>query len=133
MDHRAVGSPVWGDRREEIIDLVQRGRISAEGLAGLQDRLAEAAWQTDLSETRRSLATHGRSLFRWFRKDYRKSLAMLRGLLKSELPRTLAERLDLVDEIIAIQDGLKTLDHDPIVAQLGRDAFGNAWKGSKSD
>jgi very-short-patch-repair endonuclease len=133
MDRRAIGSPAWGDRREEIIDLVERARSGAEGFARLQDTVTEAAWQTDLAEARRSLATHGHSLFRWFRKDYRRALATLRGLLRSDLPRTLAERLDLVDEVTRIQDGLKTPDQDPAVARLGRDAFGDAWNGAKSD
>lgn len=133
MDHRAMESPTWEHRREEIIALVQRGRNSAEGLARLQDRMTEVAWQTDLTDTRRSLATHGRSLFRWFRTDYRQALATLRGLLRSDLPRTLAERLDLLDEVIRIQDSLKILEHDPAVAQLGRDAFGSLWRSAKSD
>src|SRR5262249_5989471 len=78
MDCGAIGNPAWEHRREEIIGLVERGRSNAESLAGLQGTVEEVAWQTDLSVTRRSLATHGRSLFRWFRKDYRESVALLR-------------------------------------------------------
>src|SRR5207248_2597583 len=54
-------------------------------------------------------------------------------ILKSEMPATLAGRVGLVDEAIAIQDGLRMLDQDPTVILLGRDAFGDRWKGSHSD
>ena len=133
MDRRAIGDPAWAHRREEILGLVERGRSVSERMAGLQVTVAEVAWQTDLAETRRSLATHGRSLFRWFRRGYRESLASLRGILVTAMPDTLAERLRIVDEVIGIQDAVNALDLDPAVARLGRDAFGDGWKGSKSD
>ena len=133
MDRRAIGDPAWEHRRQEIRGLVERGRSVAESLAGLDGTVAEVAWQVDLTQTRRSLATDGRSLFRWFRRGYRESLASLRGILKSEMPGALAERLRIVDEVIKIQEGVGILDGDPTVAQLGRDAFGDSWKGSKSD
>ena len=133
MDRLAIGNPAWERRREEIRSLVELGRSNAEGLARLRDTLAEGASQADLAGTRRSLAAHGRSLLRWFRRDYREALASLRGILKAKVPGTLAGRLGVVDEVIAIQDGSRTLDRDPIASQLGRDAFGDGWEGSKSD
>jgi very-short-patch-repair endonuclease/DNA polymerase III delta prime subunit len=132
MDRHAIGHPAWAGRRDELTRLVERGRAHAESVAGLRDRWAEAAWQVDFSATRQSLETHGRSLFRWFRREYRDSIASLRRLLKVELPKTLAERLRLVDSMIEAQEGSRSLDQDPILSQLGRDAFGEEWKGSKS-
>ena len=70
----------------------------------LKEPCTEAAWQADLAKIRQSLSTHGRSLFRWFRRDYREAIAALRGLLKSELPRRLADRLKIVDEVIKVRD-----------------------------
>jgi Protein of unknown function (DUF4011)/AAA domain len=133
MDRRAIGNPVWERRRDDIHRLVEQGRANAEGLARIEVDVSDVAWQTDLSKARQTLAGHGRSLFRWFRKDYRESVATLRGILKSAMPPTLEGRLKIVDEVIRIQDGLRTLDRDESVAQLGRDAFGDGWKGSKSD
>jgi very-short-patch-repair endonuclease len=133
MDRRAMGHPIWESRREEIAGLVERGRACAANLAGLEGILREVAWQADLSGTRRVLATHGRSLFRWFRKEYRESVSSLRGILKVEMPGALSERLKILDEVMGVQDGVKALDQDPTVSQLGRDAFGDAWRGSKSD
>ncbi|MHB1559149.1 MAG: DUF3320 domain-containing protein [Isosphaeraceae bacterium] len=133
MDRTAIAGPVWHDRREEIAALVERGQSAAAGYQGLRDTWHDDAWRADLAGARLSLATHGRSILRWFRGDYRRTVATLRGLLRIGLPRSLAERLKLLDEAITIADGRKTLDDDPAVADLGQRAFGAAWKGSQSD
>ena len=133
MDRQAIGSPVWDSRRDEIAGLVKQGQAHAESLAGLQGTVADIAWQTDLSATRRVLAGRGRSLFRWFRRDYRDAMASLQGVLKAEMPRTLAQRLAIVDAVIGVQTHSKSVDDDPANTQLARDAFGTGWKGSKSD
>ena len=133
MDRQAIGNSVWEERLEAIGDLVEQGRTNSESLLQLEGTLQEAAWQADLAKIRQSLSTHGQSIFRWFRRDYRDAITALRGLLKSELPRRLADRLKIVDEVIKVRDVARTFDHDPTVIQLGRAAFGDAWKGSKSD
>ncbi len=133
MDRQAMGNSVWEGRLEEIGDLVEQGRTNSESLLQLEGTLQEAAWQADLAKIRQSLSTHGRSVFRWFRRDYREAITALRGLLKSELPRRLADRLKIVDEVIKVRDVARDFDHDSTVIQLGRAAFGDAWKGSKSD
>lgn len=133
MDRQAIANPAWNSQREEITRLVEAGRAGAETRAKLQETLAEIAWRTDLAATRRSLAAHGRSLFRWLRRDYRDALATLRGVLKGDPPKSLGERLELVDAIINVQTDLHSLDNDPIQSRLGGDAFGTVWRGSKSN
>ncbi len=129
----AIASPAWDARRDEIAGLVKAGQAHAETQAVLRGILTEDAWQTDLRATRQALAGHGRSLFRWFRKDYRDAVATLRGVLKGEMPRKLADRLAIVDAVIGFQSSLAMLDNDPERIRLGQDAFGTGWKGSKSD
>jgi very-short-patch-repair endonuclease len=51
----------------------------------------------------------------------------------SDLPRTLSERLALLDEVISLQVGSSALDSDSADSYLGSHAFGNAWGGSRSD
>jgi Protein of unknown function (DUF4011)/AAA domain len=133
MDRRAIGNSVWQRRLEEIGGLVDQGRINSERILQLEPILHEAAWQVDLSTIRQSLSDQGRSLFRWFRRDYREAVASLRGLLKSKLPKSLVERLKIVDEVIKVRNDARAQDQDPAVIELGRDAFGDAWKRSKSD
>jgi very-short-patch-repair endonuclease/DNA polymerase III delta prime subunit len=133
IDRRAIAHPAWDLRPDEIRRLIERGRAVAEGLARLRGTVADVAWRTDLEATRRSLASDGRSWFRWFRRDYREAVATLRGILKAEMPRTLDDRVTLVDEVIGLQDSLKAFEEGPTDAQLGRDAFGELWQGTRSD
>jgi very-short-patch-repair endonuclease len=133
MDRQAIASAAWISRRDEISALVQQAQERAETRLKLQGMLGDVAWQFDLSATRLALAGHGRSLLRWLRRGYRDAVAMLRSILKVEMPRTLAERLAILDAAIGVQLYFKSLEDDPSIIGLGRDAFGACWKGSKSD
>ncbi|MDB5348771.1 MAG: hypothetical protein JWN86_18 [Planctomycetota bacterium] len=133
MDRGAIANSVWQSRREEITRLVKQGEEYASGVAELRKSVADVAWQTDLSATRIALASHGRSLFRWFRRDYRAAIAMLRGVLQGEFPGTLEERLGIVDRVMSLQALTKVVVGEPANNQLGRDAFGHAWRGLDSD
>ena len=87
MDHRQMANPVWETRRDEIVRIVEQGQALAAGQSALAETASPLAWQTDLEATRRGLAAHGHSWFRWLRRDYRKAMATLRGILKGELPK----------------------------------------------
>ena len=133
MDRQAMGNSIWDERFRAIGDLVEQGQTNSESLLQLEETVHEAAWLADLAKIRQSVSTHGPSLFRWFRRDYREAIKALRGLLKSELPRRLADRLKIIDEVIKVRDGARVIDQDATVIELGRAAFGETWKGSKSD
>ncbi len=133
IDRAAIASAVWNERRDEIGALVERGQSVAAEYQRLRDTWHDDAWQADLAGAQRSLAIHGRSILRWFRGDYRRTVALLRDLVRTRLPRDLDERIKLLDEAITIADGRKALDHDPAVTELGQRAFGATWKGAQSD
>jgi very-short-patch-repair endonuclease len=134
MDPNQVAHPAWEDaRRDAILELVKQGQTLAAARAELKDRVAEIGWRTELAPARRNLAAYGRSFFRWFHRDYREAAATLRGILNDEPPAALSERLKLIDTLIAGQAACRTLEEDPTVVQLGGDAFGSDWKGSRSD
>jgi hypothetical protein len=64
VDRAQIGNPVWDSKREQVADLVTRVQAFAASRAEVEDKVADVAWRTDLSATRRHLAGHGRSLFR---------------------------------------------------------------------
>jgi very-short-patch-repair endonuclease len=133
MDRAQIGHSIWASGRDQIAGIVNQGQAHAATRAELDGRIAEVGWQTDLSLVRLHLAGHGRSFFRWFNRDYREAVATLKGILKGEAPRGLSERLKLVDAVISTQATSKSLDEDPLLTQMGRDAFGTEWRGTKSD
>ncbi len=132
MDHRQMGNPVWETRRDEIARIVEKGQVLSASQSALAETASPLAWQTDLEATRRGLAAHGSSWFRWLHRDYRQAMATLRGIMKGEVPKSPVERLKIVDAVIETQTATRSLD-DPDLGQLGRDAFGTYWKGTKSD
>ena len=133
MDHRRMADPAWQTRHDEIARIVERGQAIAASHAELARTTSPIAWQTDLEATRRGIAAHGHSWFRWLNRDYRSALATLRGVLKGEPPKSQAERLKIIDAVIETQTATRSLEEDPDIRQLGRDAFGADWMGTKSD
>jgi very-short-patch-repair endonuclease len=133
MDHRRLADPAWEGRRDEIVRIVERGQAVASGRSALAETISPIAWQTDLEAARRGIAAHGHSWFRWLRRDYREAVAALGGIMKGELPKGSVERLKIVDAVIETQSATRSLDDDPGIRQLGRDAFGADWMGAKSD
>ncbi len=93
MDRRAIGHPAWESAAKRSLGLVERGRTNAERLrrdsrTGCRRPPGRPTWP----RPGRSLATHGRSLFRWFRSDYRRARRHAPRPAPVELPRTLADR-----------------------------------------
>ena len=134
MDRASLANQVWSDRRTEIDALVALGREFVKLRDLTNRRFAELAWTTtDVAQTRRNLAAHGRSFFRFFNRGYRDAITTLRGLVKSDVPKELDERLRWFDDLISAQANRAALDNAGPQASLGQTAFGNMWKGSQSD
>lgn len=133
LDRAQIAHPVWESDRDRIEDIVERGRSVASARGELAGKVADIGWQTDLSATRMHLAGRGGSLYRWFSRDYRNAVATLKGVLNGDPPRALADRLRIVDAVLAAQALERLLDEDAGPAQAGRDAFGSLWKGARSD
>jgi very-short-patch-repair endonuclease len=132
MDRTALASEVWEQRRTEISELVRHGTQLAEARSQLASLVTSDAWTTDVSKTKRELAANGRSLLRWFKRDYRQAQSLLRGILAVNLPKSLRERLRILDTLIEGQNAALAIDQ-PAAAELGQCAFGSNWRGVNSD
>lgn len=130
MDGQAMGSSVWQQRGRDIGSLIDAGKSHAAVRRKLEGTVTNDAWATDISTIRRDLATHGRSWFRFLNGSYRRANAALRGLLAGPPPKSLRERLDVLNAIRVGQNARTAVDND---ADLGRQAFGQAWRGLDSD
>ena len=113
-------------RRDEIARIwSSEGRLEADRSAPAENASPKSPGRPTSRPTRQALAAHGSlavplvpyatTARRWPRSA---------GMLKSELPRDLAERLKIVDEVIEAQAATGPSIDDPNVTQLGRDAFG---------
>lgn len=132
MDHEAFSNDVWDSHRADIASLVVHGTAYAESRAKLNSIVSDVGWQTDVAAARRDLAAHGRSLFRFFNRRYREAQAALRGILATAPPKTLSERLEILDTLIRGQNTARAIE-SPKSQQLAQAAFGRFWRDAESD
>ena len=59
VDRECLVSSMWKSRRDNITELVRACGQVQKNLASLGNKVADAAWETDLAETRRNLKAHG--------------------------------------------------------------------------
>lgn len=133
MDRRSMASDVWRSRRDEVAELVTAGGMLSECRAKLKTVVADVAWSADVSQARRHIAAHGRSWLRWFNRQYRDAQTLLRGVLRIDPPKSLKERLDILD---LLMEGQRTLWHLTVKQgndELGREAFGRFWRSDETD
>lgn len=130
LQPEAITAGCWANRLPDIIDLVSTGEAHAALRMELERSVSAAAWNTDLTMVRQHIAMHGGSLFRFLSGEYRRSLALFRSVLAGADPKILPDRLKLIDQVIA---GRKASQDLATNDSLGKEAFGLAWRGEKSD
>jgi len=129
-DYPALAHPLWQNGMPLLNELAQGGARYTELKNKLTGTVTDAAWQTDLTECRSQIAMHGASLLRFMQSGYRRAVALLNSLLTTPLPKAHAERLALVDDIMAVQRLEKLLQQQE---EAGKSAFGRLWQGTLSD
>jgi hypothetical protein len=130
IDRQAVASSIWDQGLGQLHKLVECGARFSLQAQNLRSSFAESAWTADWNAPRQSIAAHGDSLFRIFNSGYRAAIASLKGQLKTTLPSSRAERLNLLDSLIEAQQLRQSLGQQQT---LGADAFGSLWLGEQSD
>ena len=130
IDRQAVAGNIWDQGLDQLHKLVECGARFSQQAQSLRSSFAESAWTADWNAPRQSIAAHGDSLFRIFNSGYRAAIASLKGQLKTTLPSSRAERLNLLDSLIEAQQ----LRHSLSQLQIqGADAFGSLWLGEQSN
>jgi very-short-patch-repair endonuclease len=128
-DREAFREPTW-DRADGVVEIVERGERFAKLRTAFDAAFVEAAWNASLDQCRATLAEKGGSWFRLFSGRYRAQVALLASYLKVPLPKTLAQRLLLVDGLIGAQAARRAFEE---LQPAGKAAFGTAWSGERSD
>ena len=130
IDQASVANAIWAHGLSSLQKLVKLGQELHQASAWVTQNFVDSAWNSDLEPARQKIAAHGDSLFRILISDYRQALNSFKSHLKAALPKTLAERLALLDQLIAAQKLRRA------VAQLqneGQAAFGALWRGEESN
>lgn len=91
--------PIWADDLPNI----ERAVADGQKLAALSQDLLSAfhadAWDYDTAPLLLALRADGRSMFRIFSARFRRAMADLRALAKEKLPKTLDERITLIEQL----------------------------------
>lgn len=130
LDRNALCNSVWVSGLNGLRDLVAHGRPFAEIRTKLADGIADSAFETDWTEVREAIAAYGQSWFRFLNGKFRKSMAAFRGVLRSKPPSALEERIALLDDLLTGHRHMLALRER---AEIGRQAFGVAWRCEDSD
>jgi very-short-patch-repair endonuclease len=123
-------SPCWTSRSADLDGLLEAGELHTKTRQELSGVLADAAWDTDVKIARQNIAAYGAGWFRWLNGDYKKANALLRSILAKPAPGTLAERIKLLDQLIAAQKAAVELAREEALA---REAFGDSWRRERSE
>lgn len=130
FDRAAIGSGVWSAGLDALRDAVRSGRTLSDVRARRASTVVESAWDIDWLAQRQTIAAHGRSWLRWLNGAYRQALNQLRSVAKGEVPKDGAQRLALLDDLIA---GHKARHQLESVASAAKSAFGAVWRHLDTD
>lgn len=128
LDQRALTRPEWSNL-ELIKNLLDAGQAYVAADAAASELFNEAGQSASYEAMRAVIVMKGASLFRFLSSAYREQVALLRSYLKGPLPKAQADRIQLIDTIIAAQAAKAAFATSE---DAGR-AFGGTWKGSRSD
>ncbi|WP_244422349.1 DUF3320 domain-containing protein [Bradyrhizobium sp. ORS 285] len=128
-DKAALRDPIWS-RPQEVADVVDRGVRYAKLKAAFESAFVESAWDASMTDCRKVIAEKGSSWLRVLSTSYRAQMRLLASYLKVPMPKSLDQRLLLIDGLIAAQAARKSFE---AVESAGSAAFGTAWQKEQSD
>ena len=126
MDKSCLDSPAWQKRRQ-LESLLQAGKKYANEFPTLQMLIRDEAWEENLKPMRIALERRRTSWFAFLSSDYRAAKKHLNSLCRQEVP---ADPFSFLDRVIDVQTALSEVR---VADVLGREAFGQLWKGEVSD
>jgi very-short-patch-repair endonuclease len=135
MDHVAIASDVWDSESKSLAVVAGEGAKFKEAQARLNGRLNDGALNIQVAEARQHLNAYGRQfvLLRLLNGKYRKAMNTLREVLCEAPPKSIQERLRLLDDILHCQKFKNKLEKQTKLIQDCKSAFGALWQGEESD
>lgn len=125
----ALADPVWEMQPKLPGDILAALQKYGDARARLEGKLSEAAWDTDLTSARGTLAAHGTGLFKALSGEWRRANRLV-GSFLSNPTQPLTETLAQLDLLRQGRSAKSELDRDESAA---RSAFGGLWRGARSD
>lgn len=128
-DRAALVHPAWAGNVVGLERLVERGEARAAAMAAVGDSVFAPIWPADLGPIRTAVVTKGAKLLRFLDGDYKSKIALLRSYVSAPLPKSVVDRLALIDRVIEAQQARAAFDE---TKDLGT-AFGARWQEAESN
>lgn len=123
--HFGVFDSVWLEHTDDLKKIVKAKMFGDRIMERYEHILLSAAWQADVEGTRRDLAQYGRRFGRFLSGRYRRASRAVADLCQDRPPKSLDERLALLEAIMRMQRAQKFLREHANVATL---AWGDNWQ-----
>jgi hypothetical protein len=118
------------ENASQLIELALKIEAYQKATKTVEEKFIDGWESYPISELRVKLAGSGGSIFSIFNGVYRGSIASLKGLLKSDLPKGFKNRLALLDEALTLK---KNREDIKVVDVRLVDALEELWKQEQSD
>ena len=128
LDRTALADPAWQDL-ERLRALIAAGRARQAAASAVAGRFNPAGLKANYDALRVAVVTKGANLFRFMDGGYRAQVALLASYVTGELPKRRADRIALIDQVIAAQAADAAFDG----LTVSGSAFGSDWRGAGSD
>lgn len=123
----AFVAAIWDRGLEQASDLADAVMTYRRIRSELDGKLADQAWDMDLSQARTAVAIHGKKTFKFLSGEWRKAKALLRTIMPEMDPDETVRLLDMLHKGKQARTSIKDGD------SLGRGAFGADWRGERTD
>jgi len=121
----SIAHPIWDNAGSTILKVAQNKTLFEAISTETTSQVLPSVWKRNLSPVRRQIVLNGKRWYRFLIGSYRKALAELQAQLSGPLPNSYAERLALVDQILAGQQAFQYIEAKEHTA---REAFGLLWE-----
>ncbi|MBB4954563.1 very-short-patch-repair endonuclease [Agrobacterium vitis] len=123
----AFVAAIWERGLDQASDLADAVATYREVKTDLSGKIADPAWDIDLTSARIAVAMHGHKTLRFLHGEWRKAKALLKTVMSETPPDETLRLLDLLQKGKEARSVIKEGD------SLGRAAFGADWRGERSD
>ncbi len=116
--------------RARLSEALEAGKLWKEAANAAQSRFLEQALDAPVFDLRVPLTAGQKSFFSRWGSSYKQASKQLGGYLKGPLPKSAAERLALVEELLHVQSLRKKLKDDELFCAQ---SIGPVWRGEQTD
>ncbi len=125
LKHCRVSDSVWLEHKDDLLKVIRAEAFLEQTTKRFEGILLSSAWQTDVEIARRDLARYGRRFWRLLSSRYRRAARAVADLYQDAPPRSLEERLAVLEAIVKAQRAQHFLDEHKEIAIA---AWGETWQ-----